>query len=65
MGGQWSSLYKKKDICSKQLEDTRANLIGKLQTSRYKIFRTIENAQVNQEELLVTGNMKQHKKYIQ
>jgi len=37
----------------------------KLQTSRYKIFRTIENAQVNQEELLVTGNMKQHKKYVQ
>ena len=44
MGEQWSGLYGKKNIYSKQLENMRANSIRKLQTSKYRTFKTTEDA---------------------
>jgi len=38
------------------LENTRANPIRKLQTSRYKISKRTKNVWINQKELLVAKN---------
>jgi len=58
MGKQCNSLYRRKDLYSKQLENTRANPTRKLWSSRYSIPRITKNAWVNQEKLLVTRDKK-------
>ena len=60
MGGQQSGIHRRKNLCSKQLEDLRANSIKESQTSKYRISKTTKNAQVNQEELLVARNKEWH-----
>jgi len=60
MGREQDNIHGQEDLCSKQLENTRANPARKLQSSRYRTFRITKNAWVNQEELLVARNQKQH-----
>ena len=44
MGRQQSSLYERKNICSKQPKNMRANPTEKPQTNKYKTSRTTKNA---------------------
>ena len=60
IGIQWNSLCWKKNLYSKQQEDTRASLTRKSQSSRCRTSRTIKDAQVNQKELLVARDKRKH-----
>ena len=58
IGRQWNSLCWKKNLYSKQQEDTRVSLTRK--SSRCRTSRTIKDAQVNQKELLVARDKRRY-----
>jgi len=52
--------YTLKNLCSKQLENSRENPIEESWTSRCITSRTTKDVQANQKELLVARNIKWH-----
>jgi len=60
MRKKWNCLCQRKNICSKQQKNTRADPVGKPQFHRHRTFRTTTDAQVNQEKLLVARNQRRY-----
>ena len=53
MGRRQSSIYRRKNLCTKQQKDQGGNFERKSQLSRCEISRTIQDARITQEDLLV------------
>ena len=52
----WNSLCWRKNLCSKQQQNTRVSFTEKSQSSKCRTSQTVKDAQVNWEELLVARN---------